>query len=82
MNNQEKLKHLKWLVLQLRVKEEELRNLCRRYPKGNGMTAYLRVASHSLDEPPSPNEALELAKAIHRLREEIEELKRELEMAA
>jgi HAMP domain-containing protein len=82
MNNQEKLKRLKWLMLQLRVKEDELRNICRRYPQGNSMTAYLRVASHSLDEPPSQNEALELAKAIHRLRQQIEELKRELDMAA
>jgi hypothetical protein len=38
------------------------------------MTAHLRVASHTLDEPPSKNPALELAKAIILLRRQLEEL--------
>ena len=70
-----------WLKLQLFMKEEQLRNLCRRYPNGNGLTAYLRVASHTLGESTSQNEALELAKSILRLKQQIMELNRELERA-
>jgi len=72
----------KWINLQLFVKEEKLRNLCRRYPNGLSMTAYLRVASHALDEPASQNELLELAKSILRLRWQLVELEQEPNRAA
>jgi hypothetical protein len=81
MNNEETSKRPQLLKLQLRVKEDQLRDLCRRYPSGYSMTAYLRVASHKLDDPPSQNEALETAKGIHHLRRQIEELKQELDQS-
>lgn len=65
---------LQLMTLQLFAKEDRLRKLCRQYPNGCSMTAHLRVASHTLDEPPSKNPALELAKAIILLRRQLEEL--------
>jgi hypothetical protein len=79
---EDKLKRLRWLKLQLIAKSGHLKDLCSLYPNASSMSALLRVASHSLDEPPSQNNALELAKEIKLLERQIGELERELEKAA